>query len=106
MPFSTLSSLSEGRHPTHPLPIRLRHTSFFLIREHGRHIATFKSALCSEISSSTEILAFRETKEVILPLVKGNQYSSPVMKAVSVWESCGEEILPGGGTRVARARVV
>ena len=38
--------------------------------------------------------------------VKGNQYSSPVMKAVSVWESCGEEILPGGGTRVARARVV
>ena len=48
----------------------------------GRKGASDKWAKETSTSKPREILAFRETKEVILPLVKGNQYSAPVMKAV------------------------
>lgn len=65
---SALSSLSAGKHPTPPLSIRLRHTSFFLIWEGGRHIATFKSALCSESSPSTEIHDLSQLLQVFISI--------------------------------------
>ena len=68
MSFSALSSLSAGKHPTPPLSIRLRHTSFFLIWEGGRHIATFKSALCSESSPSAEIHDLSQLFQVFISI--------------------------------------
>lgn len=48
----------------------------------GRKGTSDKWAKETSTSKPREILAFREIKEGILPLVKGNQYSAPVMKAV------------------------